>query len=123
MRNVHCKVADAEDLQLQGQLFDAAICRLGLMFCPNVAAALTQVRASLRPHGRFSVIVFGEPTTQDYVVFIRSAASPILQIIDGLSADVEHQVWRDLTDRLTIFQQHSGWEGPNELLLCCGVAA
>ena len=186
LSNVHCKLADAEDLQLQGQLFDAAICRLGLMFCPNPAAALAQVRASLRPGGRFSVIVFGEPganpcirlsmatamqhaglpaadpfapgslcslarpgqleqlfrdagfdkvrsqtvsapirlaTTQDYVAFIRSAASPIQQIVDRLSVNAQHDVWRDMTDRLSVFQQPNGWEGPNELLLCCGTMA
>jgi SAM-dependent methyltransferase len=41
--------------------FDAAICRLGLMHLPDVAAALRGVRLALRPGGRFSAVVYDDP--------------------------------------------------------------
>ena len=185
LHNVHCKVADLEDLQLVDQRFDAAICRLGLMFCTDVHRALMQVRSALRPGGRFCAVVFGEPkanlcvtfamatamrhaglsidaspppgsllslgepgllkkmfedagfhevkslvvsadfcvpTTQDYVSFIRSAASPIQLALAALDAQAQQQAWADIADQLEVFQQSSVWRGPNELILCSGVA-
>ena len=58
---VHTQVADAESLGLAGSDFDAAVCRLGLMFCCSPLAALQGIRAALRPQGRFSALVFGRP--------------------------------------------------------------
>jgi SAM-dependent methyltransferase len=59
--HVYATVADAEQLDFDPAAFDAAICRLGLMFLPDVAAALRSIRAALRPGGRFSAIVYDEP--------------------------------------------------------------
>lgn len=59
--HVYAIVADAEQLDGEPGAFDAAICRLGLMLLPDVAAALHGIRTSLRPGGRLSAIVFAEP--------------------------------------------------------------
>jgi SAM-dependent methyltransferase len=59
--HVRTAVADAERLELEAGAFDAAICRLGLMFLPDLPAALRGIRAALRRGGRLSAIVFGEP--------------------------------------------------------------
>lgn len=58
---VSTQVADAQTLGLAGSQFDAAVCRLGLMFCHSPLAALTEIRAALKPQGRFSALVFGRP--------------------------------------------------------------
>ena len=58
---VETRVADAEALGLGGAGFDAAACRLGLMFCRAPLAALAGARAALRPGGRFCALVFSEP--------------------------------------------------------------
>ena len=58
---VSTKVADAQALGLAGSDFDAAVCRLGLMFCRSPLAALTEIRAALKPHGRLTALVFGRP--------------------------------------------------------------
>jgi SAM-dependent methyltransferase len=53
-------VADAENLNLPAASFDAAICRLGLMFCPNPKRSLQQIHHALKPGSRVSVLVFSQ---------------------------------------------------------------
>jgi SAM-dependent methyltransferase len=60
-RQVYGAVADAERLDADPGAFDAAICRLGLMFLPDVHEALRGIRSALRPGGRLSAIVYAEP--------------------------------------------------------------
>ena len=56
---VSTQVADAQSLGLAGSNFDAAVCRLGLMFCSSPLAALLELRAALKPQGRLTALVFG----------------------------------------------------------------
>ena len=42
-------------------MFDAAICRLGLMFLTDPAAGLRRVQQCLRPGARFCSMVFAGP--------------------------------------------------------------
>ncbi len=58
---LHYRVADAQALGMEGAKFDAAICRLGLMFCTRPLAALQQLHSALRVGGRLSALVFAGP--------------------------------------------------------------
>ncbi len=58
---IEAHVADAQSLGLEAGHFDAAVCRLGLMFCNDPLAALTGARAALKRGGRFSALVFSGP--------------------------------------------------------------
>lgn len=58
---VETRVCDAEDLQVRQASFDAAVCRLGLMFCLAPLQALRQMLQALKPGRRASVLVFSEP--------------------------------------------------------------
>lgn len=59
--NVTTHVADAQDLRLPESAFDAAICRLGLMFLPDPLKGLTEIRRTLKPGARFAAMVFAAP--------------------------------------------------------------
>ena len=181
--NVQTRVADAQALGLEGANFDAAVCRLGLMFCSAPLTALTGIADALKPGGRFAGVVFSTPqtnpcvailmatacrhaclappspfepgnlfslgqpgllaelfaaagfigievrpmaapfrlpTSAHYLDFIRSAGSPVIQILAPLSPNAQAAAWADMADQLEKFAGAQGWQGPNELLLCSG---
>jgi len=60
-RNIDVQLADGERLGVPS-IFDAAICRLGLMFYPDPLAGLREIFDALKPGGRASTLVFSEAT-------------------------------------------------------------
>ena len=55
-----------------------------------------------------------------YLAFIRSSASPILQILGPLDGAAADAAWSEIRERLLVFTTPEGWVGPNELLLTAG---
>ena len=78
LTQVRAAVMDGEDLRVPRGRFDAVICRLGLMYLPDRKAALSGMRAALRPSGRLGAIVFSTPEANRFfsvpVSIIRRAA-------------------------------------------------
>ncbi len=187
LSQIETRVADAQSLGLGGANFDAAVCRLGLMFCDQPLAALRCARAALKTGGRFSALVFSGPhnnpcltitlrtarehagltsdspnpfasgtlmslakpgllaqllnvagfsdvhgqavaapfrlpTSRHYIDFLRSAASPLIEILSRLPAPAQRDAWDDMEAQLNAFTTSDGWVGPNELLLCSATA-
>lgn len=181
---LHFRVADAQALGMAGADFDAALCRLGLMFCPSPVTALREMRQALRPGGRLSALVFSTPeanpciaitmrtarqhaglpeavpfapgsllslgrpglaaqvmsdagfgdievtrlqapfslaNVDDYIAFVRTSGSPVIEVLRPLSADRQAEAWADIRRQLDRFSTAHGWVGPNELLLCSAV--
>jgi SAM-dependent methyltransferase len=58
LTNVQTQVMDAENLEFEEGMFDAVICRLGLMFFPDQSKALTGIYRVLKPGGRLASKVF-----------------------------------------------------------------
>jgi SAM-dependent methyltransferase len=63
---------------------------------------------------------FRLPAVEDYLDFVRTSASPILQILDRLGAAESDAAWVEIRAKLSAFNTPAGWEGPNELLLTIG---
>jgi ubiquinone/menaquinone biosynthesis C-methylase UbiE len=183
LTNVDIKVADGENLGLGEASFDAAVCRLGLMFYPDPLKGLREIHHALKPGARLCAMVFSEPqknpligmivstalkhaglpsrdpyqpggllslgkpglidelfgragfsdvrTTRvpavfrlpaasDYVRFVRQSGGPILLVLHKLDDAAKDAAWVEMTEKLSVFQTPSGWEGPNELLLTVG---
>ena len=58
--NIEFRRMDAEQLDFEGNRFDAAICSLGLMYFPFPAEALKEMHRVLKPGGRAVAAVWGE---------------------------------------------------------------
>lgn len=67
---VSAVTADAAELDFDAARFDAAVCRLGLMFLPDPLAGLCEIYRVLKPGARFCAMVFAGPE-----------ANPCLQIL------------------------------------------
>jgi SAM-dependent methyltransferase len=78
LNQVRAAVMDGEDLRVPPGRFDAVICRLGLIYLPDRKAALSGMRAALRPGGRLAAIVYSTAEANRFfsvpVSIIRRAA-------------------------------------------------
>lgn len=63
--NVEILQADGETLSLPPS-FDAAISRVGLIYFPNQDRALSGIRGSLKPGGKFATITYSTPTNNKF---------------------------------------------------------
>ena len=61
LQNIEFKENDAEALELPEGSFDVALCRWGLMFLPDLPAALNGISRSLTPGGRIATAVWSVP--------------------------------------------------------------
>lgn len=181
--NVAIRVADGEDLGVAESSFDAAVCRLGLMFFPDPLRGLRQMHRALRPGGGACTMVFSRPernpcltilistarrhaglpagdpnlpggllslgrpghieglfrsagfydvattaldavfrmpSVGDYLAFVRSSATPIVDLLGQLAPAAAEAAWAEIRDRLDVYTTRDGWAGPNELLLTAG---
>jgi SAM-dependent methyltransferase len=63
---------------------------------------------------------FRLPSAKDYLDFVRTSASPIIQMLQNLDESARRNAWTEIESKLGAFETPSGWEGPNELLLTMG---
>lgn len=71
---VETRVADGESLPVQSESFDAAVCRLGLMFFPDPLRGLRQMRRALHPGGGICTMVFSRPEQNPCIAILMSTA-------------------------------------------------
>jgi SAM-dependent methyltransferase len=61
--------------------------------------------------------VFAMPSADAYLGFVRTSASPVMQILAGLGEAAARAAWADMRAQLQAFDTATGWQGPNELLI------
>lgn len=72
--HVTTRVADGEDLGVDEVSFDAAVCRLGLMFFPDPLQGLREIHRALRPGGGVCTMVFSRPERNPCLTILMSTA-------------------------------------------------
>lgn len=72
--NVQTLVADGELLPFEPASFDAAVCRLGLMFFPDPLKGLQEMHRVLRPGGGVCTLVFSRPEMNPCIGILMSTA-------------------------------------------------
>jgi SAM-dependent methyltransferase len=77
LNNIEFVESDAEAMAMEQGSFDAAVCRWGLMFMPDLAAALRTIHRALKPSARFATAVWN---TGDKVPMIFLAADAVRKI-------------------------------------------
>ena len=78
LTNLVAVQASATELPFPPASFDAATCQLGVMFFPDVRAALQRIRAVLRPGGRAAFVAWGPAEENAFFGSFWSAAGPYL---------------------------------------------
>ena len=71
---VETRGADGEDLGVPEASFDAAVCRLGLMFFPDPLQGLREMQRALRPGGGVCTMVFSRPEKNPCLTILMSTA-------------------------------------------------
>ena len=67
LSNVEFQNVDGGGLDLQEATFDAAFCRWGLMFMPDIKAAVQKIHRALKPGGTFVASVWGPPEKTPFI--------------------------------------------------------
>lgn len=73
---IEFKEGDAETIDLPISKFDAALCRWGLMYLPDLKAGLSNIHSSLVDGGRLAAAVWGPP---EKVPFLSVVMSTVLR--------------------------------------------
>jgi SAM-dependent methyltransferase len=105
---VRTRVMDASAVDLAPRSFDAAICRLGLMFLPDVGAGLRGVRTALKPGARLAGVVWSAPERNPMMSLPRKLALEL-----GIEAPPDLTLQRSMSladpDKLRRAFDDAGW--------------
>lgn len=69
LANLQYSVADMENLPFADQVFDSIVCRLGIMYCPQVERAFSEAHRVLKPGKRAAYLVCG-PMMNNHVLAV-----------------------------------------------------
>jgi SAM-dependent methyltransferase len=78
LANIECREMSAEKIEFPDDSFDVVTCAFVLMFRPDPAAVVREIRRVLKPGGRFAVVVWDEPAKNP---FFTAAIEPVGRFI------------------------------------------
>ena len=84
---------------------------------PGLMAALLHEAGFEQIEVRPLAAPFATQRCEDYVAFVRSAGSPVRELLKSLDAPARERAWTEIAQRLDVFSTPGGWSGPNQLLL------
>jgi ubiquinone/menaquinone biosynthesis C-methylase UbiE len=71
---IEFREGDIETVDLPASTFNAALCRFGLMFLPNVKAGLSSIYRSLVDNGHFATAVWASPDRVPFITLALNSA-------------------------------------------------
>lgn len=74
---VECHVMDAERLAFADATFDAALSSFGIVLVPDAAAALAEMRRTVKPGGRIAVVTWTEPHRYELATLLGASADAV----------------------------------------------
>jgi enediyne biosynthesis protein CalE5 len=80
LTNVDVREMDAQRLTFPDESFDAAICRFGLMFCPDPVLAAAEIRRVLRSGARFALAVWDEPARNPFFTILTGVLGRFMEV-------------------------------------------
>jgi enediyne biosynthesis protein CalE5 len=81
LTNVDLVESDAESLRLDPHSFDAALCRWGLMFMPDLDGVMRAMHRALKPGARFATAVWAQADKVPFCGLARDAIRRITGIV------------------------------------------
>jgi SAM-dependent methyltransferase len=115
LTNVETRVVDAENIDLDADSFDVAICQLGLFLFSNPANVLREMRRVVRPGGKVAALVFSTAEKNPYQGITLSVAHrfgsaplPLFSLgeIDVLESTFRESGLRNTTIRALSIDRH-----------------
>ena len=80
LSNFQAKVADAENLPFSDSEFDAAICRLGVMYFANPNAGVKEIARVVKHEGKLAVAAWSEPAKNPWATTASVVINKLLDL-------------------------------------------
>jgi ubiquinone/menaquinone biosynthesis C-methylase UbiE len=78
--NIETMVCDVCELPFAENSFDAASCRMGFMFFPDIQLAINEIFRVLKPDGHFATAVWSTPDKNFWITVIMSTIAKNMQL-------------------------------------------
>ena len=88
LANVDTATIDITAIDQPDGSFDVVVCRMGLMFAPDPAAALAEIRRVLQPGGRFAALTWAGAEHNPWLTCVGAAAARAGLVPAGSAADI-----------------------------------
>lgn len=93
LENVRAEVMDGQNLDLTDASYDVAASIVGVIFFPDIAKGLSELRRVLKPKGRVAVVCWGDPDKFEMMAYLKQA----IQIaVPGFEMPTQTPVWARL---------------------------